>query len=83
MLYGRSQTTLDNPAVNQYTARLAEVHLDLKLSEAEKLVIVNWLDINGQYHPSYWGRLHTRFQDEPDYRPAFSFDEVQKLMRQP
>jgi len=81
MIHGRTQTTLDNPVVNQYTATLTEAHLDLKLSEAEKLMITNWLDINGQYHPSYWGRLHARFQEEPDYRPAFSFEEVQELMK--
>jgi hypothetical protein len=80
MINGRKQTTLDNPAVNQYAAKLAEVHLDLKLSEAEKLMITNWLDINCQFHPSYWGRLHAKFKDEPDYRPAFTFEEVRELM---
>ena len=76
MIDGRKQTTLDDPVVNQYAAKLAEVHLDLKLSDAEKLILTNWLDINCQYHPSYRGRLHIRFQNEPDYRPAFSFDAV-------
>ena len=80
MIYGRSQTSLNNPTVNQYTAKLAEVHHDLKLNESEKLTITNWLDVNCQYHPSYWGRLHARFKDEPDYRPAFTFEEVQGLM---
>ena len=78
MIDGRKQTTLDDPVVNQYAAKLAEVHLDLKLSEAEKLILTNWLDVNCQYHPSYRGRLHGRFQNEPDYRPAFSFDEVRE-----
>ena len=81
MLYGWGRTSLDNPVVNQYAARLTEVHRDLRLGEAEKLMITNWLDINCQYHPSWWGRLHARFQDEPDFRPAFSFEEVEELMR--
>jgi mono/diheme cytochrome c family protein len=82
MLHGRKQTSLDNPAVNQYTAKLAEVHVDLKLSDAEKLMITNWLDINCQFHPSYWGRLHAKFKEEPDYRPAFTFEDVRNLMQQ-
>lgn len=81
MISGRTQTTLDDPNVNQYTAKLTETHLDLKLSEAEKLLIANWLDINCQFHPSYWGHLHVKFKDEPDYRPAFTFEEVQELMK--
>jgi len=78
MLHGWQRTTLDHPVVNQYAAKLAEVHLDLKLSEAEKLIFTNWLDINCQYHPSYNGKLHARFLDEPDYRPAFTFEEVRR-----
>jgi hypothetical protein len=80
MIFGRQKTSLNNPTVNQYTAKLAEVHADLALSEAEKLTITNWLDLNCQYHPSYWGRLHARFKDEPDFRPAWTFEEVQELM---
>jgi len=76
MIHGWGRTTLDDPVVNQYAAHLTAVHLDLQLSEAEKLLITNWLDINCQYHPSYRGRLHARFQDEPDFRPAFTFEEV-------
>ena len=78
MLDGRHQTTLDNPAVNQYTAKLLETHLDVELSEVEKLILSNWLDVNCQYHPSYRGRLHAKFKDEPDYRPTFLFDDARR-----
>ena len=78
MILGRVRTTLDDPVVNQYTAKLTETHLELKLSESEKLILTNWLDVNCQYHPSYRGRLHARFRDEPDYRPAFTFEEVRR-----
>jgi hypothetical protein len=76
MVFGWKRTTLDQPAVNQYAAKLLESHPDLTLSDAEKLLLANWLDVNCQYHPSYRGRLHAKFRDEPDYRPAFSFEEV-------
>jgi mono/diheme cytochrome c family protein len=76
MVNGWKCTSLEDEAVNQYTANLAEKHLDVKLSDAEKLMMINWLDINCQYHPSYWGRLHAKFRNEPDFRPAFTFEEV-------
>ncbi|MDR0327253.1 MAG: NPCBM/NEW2 domain-containing protein [Planctomycetaceae bacterium] len=80
MMTGRSHTSLNNPTVNQYTAKLAETHPDVKLSEPEKLIMTNWLDVNCQYHPSYWGRFHAKFKDEPNFRPTLSFEEVQELM---
>ena len=80
MISGRMQTSLDDPAVNQFTTKLTEGHFDVQLSEAEKLLITNWLDVNCQYHPSYWGRLHAKFADRPDYRPAWTFEEIQELM---
>ncbi|MDR2440802.1 MAG: NPCBM/NEW2 domain-containing protein [Planctomycetaceae bacterium] len=73
------QTTLNNLTVNRYTDNLVNAHaelVELKLSEAEKLTITNWLDVNCQFHPSYWGRLHAKFRNEPNYRPQLSFDEV-------
>jgi len=76
MVYGWKQTTFEDPAVNQYAAKLTETHLDVQLSDAEKLVLTNWLDLNCQYHPSYWGRLHAKFRNEPDFRPTFTFEEV-------
>jgi hypothetical protein len=77
LVYGWKRTSLDNPAINAYTEKLVADHPDLKLSEAEKLTITNWLDVNCQFHPSYWGQLHVKFRDQPNYRPAFLFDEVQ------
>ncbi|MDR0520321.1 MAG: hypothetical protein LBH00_00555 [Planctomycetaceae bacterium] len=69
MLDGRRQTSLNDAKVNQYAAELSAAHPDLKLTDAEKLAVSNWLDINCQFHPSYGGRLHEKFQNEPDYRP--------------
>ncbi|MDR1965016.1 MAG: NPCBM/NEW2 domain-containing protein [Planctomycetaceae bacterium] len=83
LVCGWKRTSLDDPAINRYTEKLVAdhaEHVELKLSETEKLTIINWLDVNCQFHPSYWGRLHAKFRDEPNYRPAFSFDDVQRLV---
>jgi len=76
MIFGWDKTTLDVPAVNRYAAKLRSDHADLKLSSAEKLMLTNWLDVNCQYHPSYFGRLHARFEGHPLYRPVVTFEEV-------
>ncbi|MDR3109583.1 MAG: NPCBM/NEW2 domain-containing protein [Planctomycetaceae bacterium] len=69
MICGWQRTTLDNAAVNDYAASLRASHKDLRLSDAEKLTITNWLDINCQFHPSYKGHKNVKYKTEPDYRP--------------
>lgn len=76
MVCGRGKTTLESPAINAYVEKLLSVHNDLQLSDAEKLLITNWLDVNCQYHPSYWGKKNAQYKNDPDYRPAFTFEEI-------
>ena len=76
MLNGWEKTAFDDPAVNRYLEKLRSDHAELKLSDAEKLTLTNWLDVNCQYHPSYFGRLNAKFQEHPLYRPVVTFDEV-------
>ena len=75
MVCGWDKTTLTDPVVDRYVTKLRSDHTELKLSDAEKLMLTNWLDVNCQYHPSYFGRLNARFQGHPLYRPAVTFDE--------
>ena len=76
MVYGWEKTMFDNLAVNRYVEKLRSDHAELKLSDAEKLTLTNWLDVNCQYHPSYFGRLNAKFQGHYLYRPAVTFDEA-------
>ncbi len=76
----RGRIRMRDPEAQTYAKRLIESHEDLVLSEAEILRITNWLDINCQYHRSYWGRLHAKHRDHPNYRPEVTFDEA--LLRQ-
>ncbi|MDR2641755.1 MAG: NPCBM/NEW2 domain-containing protein [Planctomycetaceae bacterium] len=76
MIYGWGRTTWENPAVNSYVDKLLAVHDNLRLSDAEKLLITNWLDVNCQYHPSYWGKKNAQYKNDPDYRPILTFEEV-------
>jgi mono/diheme cytochrome c family protein len=79
MLRGEQQTAWDNEEVNRYTEKLSQKHKDLRLSEAEILVFTNWLDVNCQYYPAYWGRKNEKYRDSPDFRPAFSFEEARRM----
>jgi hypothetical protein len=76
MVCGWERTTLDNQTVNSYATKLLTTHKDLNLSEGEKLTITNWLDVNCQYHPSYWGKKNVKYKDATDYRPILTFEEI-------
>jgi hypothetical protein len=78
MIRGEQQTAWNNDEVNLYTEKLTQNHKDLHLTEAEKMIITNWLDINCQFYPAYWGRKNERYRDSPDFRPAFTFDEARR-----
>lgn len=62
--------TLPNETLQKYTQHLKDAHPGVQLTAAELLVLNNWLDVNCLYHPSYWGKLNSRYADDPLYRPA-------------
>ena len=54
--------------------KLAEVHKKINLSLPEMIRITNWVDTNGQYYGSYWGRRHIKYRDHPNFRPVPTFE---------
>ncbi len=55
---------------------LARVHKDINLTLAERIRITNWVDTNGQYYGSYWGRRNLKYKDHPNFRPRPTFTEA-------
>jgi hypothetical protein len=55
---------------------LTKVHKDLKLTLPERIRITNWVDTNGQYYGSYWGRRNLRYKDHPNFRPKPTFADA-------
>ncbi len=53
---------------------LAEVHKDINMTVADCVRITNWVDTNGQYYGSYWGRRNLRYKDHPNFRPQPTFE---------
>jgi len=67
------------PAVPPYTygshkSKLISVlhagHHDVKLSRVEWIKLVTWVDANGPYYGSYFGRRNIAYRDRPDFRPV-------------
>jgi len=57
-------------------AHLGEGHNDIKLTTAEMVRLTTWVDSNGQFYGSYYGRRNTKYQDHPNFRPVPTFDEA-------
>jgi hypothetical protein len=54
---------------------LGEDHYDVKLSPEERIRVTTWIDSNGQYHGSYYGRKNLKHQDHPNFRPVLTFEQ--------
>jgi len=45
-------------------------HENVKLSREEFIALVTWVDANGPYYGSYFGRRNIKYKDHPDFRPV-------------
>ncbi|MDR1817079.1 MAG: NPCBM/NEW2 domain-containing protein [Puniceicoccales bacterium] len=69
---------------NALAARLVKAHAGtVKLTPEELLLVDNWLDINCQFHPSYWGAKNVRFATQPDYRRPVTFEQARSTTPPP
>jgi len=74
---GGGRVTLRDPRLQQVADELRAAHPGVRIDDAEFVRLVNWLDVNALFHPSYWGRLHAQYQDHPQYRPEVTVEEAQ------
>ena len=51
-------------------AHLRKGHSNVKLSRAEFVRLVTWVDSNSQYYGSYYGRRNLKHKDHPNFRPV-------------
>ncbi len=59
---------------SQLVAQLLKGHNDVELSPQEMVRLVTWVDSNGQYYGSYFGRRNIQYHNLPDFRPAPDFE---------
>jgi hypothetical protein len=61
---------------SRLVAVLLDDHYDVKLTPAERIRITTWVDSNGQYYGSYWGRRNLKYKDHPNFRPDLPFEQA-------
>ena len=67
---------LTNPADAACAAKLMESHNTIHLTPEELIRITTWIDSNGQYYGSYYGKREIKFKDDPDFRPVPTFEDA-------
>jgi len=55
---------------------LEKGHNDVKLSLEEWVRLRTWVDSNGQYYGSYYGRRNLKYKDHPNFRPVPTIAEA-------
>lgn len=73
-MLSKGKVTLTEPKQAERAAKLAEVHKEICLTPEALLKVTNWVDTNGQYYGSYWGRRNLRYKGMPDFRPRQTFE---------
>jgi hypothetical protein len=55
---------------------LREGHYEAQLSREEWVKLYTWIDANAQYYGSYYGKRNLEWRNDPDFRPAPTFDDA-------
>ncbi|MEI7901701.1 MAG: hypothetical protein WCK89_15720, partial [bacterium] len=80
-MFSRGRITLADAGQQARAEKLAKAHAEAlaKLKDEELLPLMNWIDTNGQYYGSYWGRRDLSHQASPDFRKAPTFEEARSM----
>lgn len=66
-------TPLPPKSLGSHASRLVQLlragHYDVSLPRDQWVRLVTWVDANGPYYGSYFGRRHLKYQGLPDFRP--------------
>ncbi len=55
---------------------LKKGHQKIKLTQEEWVRLTTWVDSNGQFYGSYYGRRNLRYKDHPNFRPEPTFAQA-------
>ena len=50
-------------------------HGDVALTPHERIRVTTWIDSNGQFYGSYFGRKNLRYKDHRNFRPVLTFEQ--------
>jgi len=54
---------------------LDKSHYGVELTPGERVAVTTWIDSNGQYYGSYFGRKNIMYREEANFRPVLSFEQ--------
>jgi hypothetical protein len=54
---------------------VSEDHYQVKLSPEERIRVTTWIDANGQYYGSYYGRKNLMYRNHAHFRPVLTFEQ--------
>ncbi|MDR3196890.1 MAG: hypothetical protein LBU34_03385 [Planctomycetaceae bacterium] len=52
-------------------------HYEVKMPVEDWVRLTTWVDSNGQYYGTYFGRKNIKYKNLPDFRPKPTFKEIQ------
>lgn len=70
---------LADPADAERVKKLLPAHKDVHLSPEELVRVTTWIESNGQYYGSYWGRRNLMYKDHPNFRPTPTLDDATRM----
>ncbi|MEA1949784.1 MAG: hypothetical protein U9N87_00245 [Planctomycetota bacterium] len=70
------------PAVNELIDTLRHGHYDVKLSREQWVRLCTWVDANGPYYGSHFGRRHLKYKNLPDFRPVPTLESALGILPQ-
>ena len=72
-------------SLGSYASRLVRLlddgHYEVDMPLEDKIRLTTWVDSNGQYYGSYFGRRNIKHKDHPDFRPRPTFEETQNAAK--
>ncbi|MCF7954779.1 MAG: hypothetical protein K9M75_03155 [Phycisphaerae bacterium] len=71
---------LKDPKLAAIALKLAVKHKNIKISKEDMVRLTTWVDANGQYYGTYYGRKNIKYKDHPNFRPDSTVEQAQGLL---
>jgi hypothetical protein len=77
-MHSKGKVKLKDPKQAEIAAKLAKVHEEGKvnLPLEDMIRLQTWVEANGQYYGSYYGRRNLKYKDHPNFRPVPTFENA-------
>ncbi len=73
---GKTNPDRCSPNHQKRIKELVEKHKEVKVPLEDAIRITNWIDTNGQFYGSWYGRRNIQYKNHPNYRPVPTWDSA-------